>query len=279
MNGEGLLPREREAVVQYRLGEETLTLRLTAPDQSVQARGLRAVWRWQMDGERVRLWLRLNNVGREPLLLDWVDVLRAPLPDLGCPVDRLAVYQNGWNSWTPTFARRLDDGLYVDPGTPTYQAMHQPHEDAAEDDVIASEWVAVLGGRSEEGAALLAGFVTLADQLAEVRVRRDGTALVARCYFDGALLRPGEGVSTETLLLQVGPGPLALLEAWAETAGREMGARVSGWAAAPTRVPTGWCTWYTYYGENTADDVLANLEAIAHYDLPLDVILLSLIHI
>ncbi|HHS96705.1 MAG TPA: alpha-galactosidase [Chloroflexi bacterium] len=277
MGAESLIPRQRMAVIRYRVGGEPHDLHVAEPDRSVQAHGLRAIWRWQPEGERgIRVWLRINNVGRHPIYLESADVLSAPLPDMGCPLNRVAVYQNGWISWTPTFARRLDDGLYADPGTETYRTMHQPHPQ--DENTIASEWVTVIGGGGE-GMSLLAGFVTMADQLAEIRVRRDGRGLVARCYFDGALLRPGDALSTETLLLRVGPDPLALLEGWAEAAGAEMGARVGTGVGASRpgtdNSPTGWCTWYTYYGENTADDVLANLEAIDRYDLPLEVVLID----
>jgi len=268
----GELPqlRERAATVRYRVGEDRLALRVTEPDRSVQSCGLRAVWRWQpADEEGFRIWVRLSNVGEEPILLETVDVLTAPVPDLGCLPGDLSVYQNGWGSWTPTFARRLGDGLYVDPGTPVYRAMHQPHWGLGDDGVISSEWVTVLASRSSSRTALLAGFVTMADQLAEIRLRRDGPELTARCYFDGVLLPPGGSTRSEILLLRAGPDPLALLEEWAEKAGAEMGARVPG------RAPTGWCTWYYYYGENTADDILQNVEAIARHSLPLDVILVD----
>lgn len=280
MGKEVSAPSRRLAVIRYRVGGQSRSLRVADPGRSVQAHGLRAIWRWHSEGEKgFRIWLRLNNVGGEPVYLESVDVLRAPLPDLGCPLSRMAIYQNGWISWTPTFGRRPDDGLYVDPGTETYRMMHQPHPH--DEAVVASEWVAVIGGGDEE-MSLLAGFVTMADQLAEVRVWRDGKGLVARCYFDGALLRPGDAVSTETLLLRVGPDPLVLLEEWAEAAGAGMGARVDAGVGAVncahTRIgnsPTGWCTWYAYYGENTADDILANLEAIVRYDLPLEVVVID----
>lgn len=263
--------RERLAVVRYQVAGEPLVLRVTEPDRSTQARGMRAIWRWQpVDDNGFLIWLRLSNVGREPIHLSSVDVLSAPLPQMGCSLDSAALYQNGWNSWSPTFARRLDDGLYVDPGTPAYQAMHLPHWDMAEDQVLSSEWVTVIDGRANgNGLALLAGFITAADQLGEIRLDRGQSRLIARCYFDGSLLAPGEALSTETLLLRVGRDPLALLEMWAEQAGAQMGARV------PDDVPTGWCTWYTYYGANTADDVLRNVEAIARHRLPLEVILID----
>jgi alpha-galactosidase len=93
--------------------------------------------------------------------------------------------------------------------------------------------------------------------------------LIARCHFDGMILQPGEATSTETLILHAGADPLALLEQWAESMGEHMDAR------APNDPPTGWCTWYYFFGENSAADVLANLAAMDQHDLPLDVVLLD----
>jgi len=260
--------RGKAAVVRFRVDEATHVLRLDGPDHPVRAHGLGAVWRWQ-EGEGGHLaWVELRNEGDVPLYLETVDVLTAVPSDLGGPPEAWSVYQNGWGSWTPTFSRHLDDGLYTDPGTPAYRRMHQPHWEPEVDGVISSEWVSVLVA----GRSLLVGFVTAADQLGEIRVGADGSGLTARCYFDGALLTPGGSVRSEVLLVRSGPDPLALLEGWAETMGREMRARGGD---EMNLVPTGWCTWYTYYGENTADDVLANLEAIGRYDLPLDVVLID----
>jgi len=264
------------AVIRYRAGETACILPLLMPDQPASAHGLRAVWRWQPEGEGYRVWVELTNEGNAPLTLEVVDVVAVPSLDLGAPPEEWSVYQNGWNSWTPTFARHLDDGLYTDPGTPVYRAMHQPHWEPGGDGAISSEWVTVLANSRLQIAdsnlrplALLAGFVTTKDQFGEVRVRMDGTGLVARCHLDGVFLTPGGSVRSEALVLRAGPDPLALLEGWAETTGQEMKARV------PECPPTGWCTWYYFYGENTADDVLGNVEATARYDLPLDVVLLD----
>jgi len=256
---------EVAAVVRFRAGGAGRVLHLTGPDQPLSAHGLRATWRWQPEGDGYRAWVELTNDGDAPLHLEVVDVLTVPALDLGAPPEGWSVYQNGWISWTPTFARHLDDGLYTDPGTDAYRMMHQPHREPGGEEVVSSEWVSVLAAER----SLLVGFVTAADQLGEVRIRPDGPALAARCHFDGALLPPGTAVRSEVLLVRAGSDPLALLEGWAGAMGREMGARVPG------SMPTGWCTWYYFYGENTAADVLENLEAIVRYDLPLDVVLLD----
>jgi alpha-galactosidase len=283
------------AVAHYRVGSENevRTLRLARPDHATAADGLQVTWRWEPAEDGCDAWIEVANVGSADLLLDALDVftIRAAegsVCDLGCPPTQWSFYQNGWMSWSPTFARRVDDGLYTDPGTPDYRRTHLPHWDPARSSDLSSEWVTVIKaqgprpktqgqrpkaqGPKPKAQALLLGFVTTADQLAEIRLSLAGddfAALIARCHLDGVALHPGEMLRSERLWVRAGLNPVALLEGWAERTGREMGARVD---RAP---PTGWCTWYYFYGENTADDVLANVEAIARHDLPLDVILLD----
>jgi alpha-galactosidase len=259
------------AVIRYHIEGEEETFILREPGRTVSSHGMRITWRWQEAEGVYKIWVRLTHRGKTPVYLDSVDVLRAPLPDLGTPPEKWAIYQHHWGSWAPVFARHLDKNSYSDPGTLEYRRMHQPHF-GSDEGVIASEWVTVIASRlqdKEQTNSVMVGFVTMAEQLSELRIRTDGSELIARCYFDGRLLAPGDSVGTEEVILSAGADPLALLELWAEEAGQSMKARV------PDSMPTGWCTWYYYYGENTAEDVLDNVKAIDDHRLPLDVILLD----
>ena len=264
------------AAAYYRVEGKERALRLTRPDHATTADGLQITWRWDPAEDGSDVWLEVANVGSADLVLDALDVFAVRAAeggalDLGSPPAGWSFYQNGWISWSPTFARHVDDGLYTDPGTPAYRRMHQPHWDPAHGSDLSSEWVTVIKSQvaSRKSQALLLGFVTTGDQLSEIRMTPDGTGLIARCHLDGISLRPGEGSRSERLWVRAGPDPVALLEGWAERTGREMRARV------PPTPPTGWCTWYYFYGENTAQDVLDNVAAIAEHKLPLDVILLD----
>jgi len=261
------------AGVRYRVEDDDRALRLTRPDRAAAADGLRAAWRWEPAEDGATVWVEIANAGCVDLLLDALDVLaiRAAeegVCELGAPAAQWVFYQNGWQSWTPTFARRLGDSAYTDPGTPDYRRMHKPHWDPARASDLSSEWVTVVHCPSSN-CSLLLGFVTTADQLGEIRLTPDGANLVARCHLDGITLPPGDTLRSERLWVRAGPDPVGLLEDWAARTGREMQAR------APASPPTGWCTWYYFYGENTAENVLENVAAIAHHDLPLDVILLD----
>lgn len=269
--------RGRVAVVRYRVGDEARVMELDEPNQTRHLEGLRFIWRWQSENgdfdvetPGYRLWVRITHRGDVPIYVDEIDVLSAPMPSIGANVRKWSVYQNGWQSWSPAFARHLGDGLHTTPGTIRYRRLHQPHWQPGGERVISSEWVSVVSTWSgQERAALLAGFVTAGDQLAEIRVTEDGSHLTARCYFDGIRLDPGESVSSELLAMRAGSDPLELLEWWADETGSEMNARV------PDEPATGWCSWYSFYGENTAQDVLDNVWAMEKHALPLDVVLID----
>ncbi|MDY7040977.1 MAG: glycoside hydrolase family 36 protein [Chloroflexota bacterium] len=232
-------------------------------------------WRL-LPGEGLDLWLEVTNVGKRPVQVDELHVLTLSAEngslELGAPAHRWSVYQNGWQSWSPTFARHTADGTYVDPQNEDYHVKHKPHPPVTG---VSSEWVTVITPRRSlsPGTSLLAGFVTAADQLAEVRLRLDTVLefahLEAVCYTDGITLQPGECLFSERLALTTGDDPLTLLQDYAEQLGETMCAR------QPDSPPTGWCTWYYFYGENTSADVLANLQIIEEEHLPLDYVLVD----
>ncbi|MBC7249696.1 MAG: glycosyl hydrolase [Anaerolineae bacterium] len=236
---------------------------------------LRLDWRLRPH-QGLDLWLEVTNIGDRPVRIDTLRVLDLSAADgaltLGAPTRYWSVYQNGWQSWSPTFARHADNGTYVDPQNENYRIMHQPHSSASG---ISSEWVTVIAPRPPlaQGMSLLIGFITLADQLAEVRLELDEqlqfTYLRAICYADGVILPPGEHLFSERLTLTAGDDPLALLESYAARVGETMHARPAD------NSPTGWCTWYYFYGENTATDVLDNLQRIESQHLPLDYVLID----
>jgi alpha-galactosidase len=224
-------------------------------------------------GQRVEMWLEVSNVGSAPLQIDELVVLTVAASEggaivLGQPAGNWRFYQNGWQSWSPAFARRVGDGTYVELDGATYLAQHLPHGLLGRQ--LASEWVTVISSKQNN---LLLGFVTTADQLSEIRLRLDRESnfsrLTACCYADGITLAPGESLKSERLEIGGGDSPPALLEGYAEVVKETMKAR----PAKP--IPTGWCSWYYYFGENKAGDVLDNLAAATKTELPLEYILID----
>lgn len=233
---------------------------------------------------QVRLRLEALNVGTHPVRVEELCVLdiaakHGGVVGFAAPPRNWRFYQNGWQSWSPAFARHVTNGIWVNPNTADYRTKHVPHALPETRKVLSSEWFTVITpGREEYAArfaspepALLLGFITAADQLAEIRLEvQDALAeLRAVSYADSYLLSPGQKLSSEALVLAADDDELALLDLYATRLGEAMQARV------PTQVPSGWCTWYYFFGEETADDVLANVKAAEKEQLPLDVILID----
>jgi hypothetical protein len=251
-------------------------------------------WSWTVVEDSLEGWLEVTNRGNSPVVLDQLDVIQAERLDLPGPVADWRIYQNGWQSWTPAGVRRANDGPFPRPNSEEYRIKHLPHSDAPHSGRphrdrphrgrLRSEWVTVIAAITEpeesssplteplpNSAHLLVGFVTGADQLAEIILDADDQSctLTAVCYIDGISLEPGESLPSERLRIATGSDGWGTLEAWAERMGALMKARI------PEKTPTGWCTWYYYFGHNTAQDVYANLGAIRRHHLPLELVLVD----
>ncbi len=90
--------------------------------------------------------------------------------------------------------------------------------------------------------------------------------LAVRFTLEGETLQPGDVLELPVLWVAVGNDGWELLERYAEALGRERGARV------PARPPTGWCSWYYFYGSPSEEAVIANAERAREARLPLEVI-------
>jgi len=277
--------RGATAAAHYRRGNIPQRLSLTGPEVSFGVgenrvtfshhdQHLRLDWNWTATGDALETWLEVTNLSSESLVLDRLDLLHltgASGLDLAGPVADWRVYQSGWQSWSPAGVRRLDDGPFPAPPAEEYRRKHLPHNDGpgSAHAGASSEWVTVIGAQGP--ALLLLGFVTGADQLAQITLEADHEfrRLVATCHADGVPLDPGQTLRSERLRIAVGPDGWQLLEAWAARTGELMQARI------PEKTPTGWCTWYYYFGRNTAQDVYANLNAIRRHHLSLDMVVID----
>jgi alpha-galactosidase len=242
------------------------------------------VWSAMLLGDETYLTLELVNRSREPIRVDALHVLSLDAAhgarvNLASPPKDWRFYQNGWQSWSATFVRAVSDGVHTDPATEEYRLKHLPHAIPATPRTLSSEWFTVLAGSRQPAAgspAVLLSFVTTADQLSEIRLQLDGDTfarLDAIAYADGVRVEPGERLVSEKLLVAFDDNPLALLERYAARLGETMRAR--GLRAGTSPAPTGWCTWYYFFGQNTERDVIANVERIRAERLPLDVVIID----
>ncbi|MGQ9493215.1 MAG: alpha-galactosidase [Anaerolineae bacterium] len=273
--------------VSYGLAQDSISL-------SVANSEVQLTWQLWI-GEEIRLNLEVKNMSSQTIrivelyVLD-VDAQHGGSLNFTSPPRNWRCYQNGWQSWTPTFARQVANGLWIDPNTDDYRTKHQPHALLQAGKTISSEWFTIIVPTAESMApltkmttqrsagtlsdpSLLLGFITTADQLAELRLELSDSyqfqRLEAIAYADGFPLAPGAKLCSEMLLFTTSADPLRLMDLYATRLGEAMHAKTA------SNIPTGWCTWYYFFGEDTAEDVLANLNWIEKRHLPLDVILID----
>ena len=188
----------------------------------------------------------------------------------GGPAGAVRVFQNGYQSWSPTGAVTL--GEHVDPSrTQTGDALlddvvgfarrvHHADPAVAPEGEVRSEQVTVFramgGAGAADGPAHLVGFLGGAthDGTLRLRLLPDGAVeVVAQAYLGGALLAAGSSRVLHDVVADEGPAAAPLLEAWAGAVGAAEQARVT----APFQV--GWCSWYHYFHSLTEEHVRSNL--------------------
>jgi alpha-galactosidase len=172
------------------------------------------------------------------------------------------VYRHGYQSWTPTAT------LPVGQTFPAVDPVDVPMmTDVAAPASTSHCQIGFTDGHDHLTAGFLdhSTFVTRFDY-----EHGDGVeSLSAICPGDGVELAPGETLTSAPLRLDATRPVDEALAVIAEQTGARMDARVSEW------VPTGWCSWYHYFTEVTADDVRANQTALDEWGLPVEIVQLD----
>ncbi|NCA17187.1 MAG: alpha-galactosidase [Betaproteobacteria bacterium] len=117
-----------------------------------------------------------------------------------------------------------------------------------------------LGLTDAAGAsALVAGFEKLDSAFYRFRLEesRSDLQLTPSCLREDIPLPAGGTLELSPLWIGVGPSLSGLMEEYAGTVAQAMAARPARGAM------TGWCSWYHYYGKETAADILTNARHLA----------------
>jgi alpha-galactosidase len=178
------------------------------------------------------------------------------------PVDpaRAAVYEHGWQSWSPTAAYRLDERPFRPVSDQRRVGNYHPDRTAPPDgfwgegllavDPGTGDGVHVFGARSAEGP------------IPSVRAHVEGgEVVVSGCPDVDTVVIPVE--------VEDGAAHAALDLALADWGDRFATASGVGEIRRP---PTAWCSWYHYFEMVTQDDIEENLTAIGDLGLDVDVV-------
>ncbi|MDS0260292.1 alpha-galactosidase [Haloarcula sp. S1CR25-12] len=172
------------------------------------------------------------------------------------------LYRHGYQSWTPTAALPVAESF----------APVEPVDVPMMTDVEAPRTTSHCQvGLTDGDRHLTAGFLDHSTYVNRFDYERgEGVeSLTAVSPGDGVSLAPGERVASAPLWLDASRPVDDALAALAERTGERMNARVGEW------VPTGWCSWYHYFTEVTADDVRTNRAELDEWGLPVELVQLD----
>jgi len=181
-----------------------------------------------------------RNVSTQPIILESLEPVCA------------TAETSGALHW-PGVTKVLTNGpMYYDPGKVTELPT-------VSSGALRSWWnLGFFRGYEQEG--LVCGHVdnqTALGQVSVSRVNADTIGLVAESVLaKGFELAPGGTIRSGRFMLNLAPDPYTALEAYADTMGKALGARVHS-------VVNGWCDWFMAYESITEEEVLRNAEFAA----------------
>ena len=209
--------------------------------------------------------LQLTNGSREDIYLHDMNLLQAEAAAGGsvnfAGGGTLNFFKVGWHDWVYSGLRRGNERdisslpimrpfiskMLYNPALPTGRGRGE-------------FWGEGWGLLADQRSAILAGFVSTADQFGVLHVncRAGASELTLTAQADGVLLGPGEQLKSEWGYLQFIDLPCADPAAdYVEAVARQMKARVP---AVPP--PAQWTHWYHFFRSITADLFVANLNTI-----------------
>ncbi len=170
----------------------------------------------------------------------------------------LGFFSNGWQSWSPSRWYSGDSKMNIsrlgllqhpmiyNPGTPLPRRMG----------VFSSDMFAVVGDRSAR-TGYLVGFLAQKNHFGSILADLNAGSISMWANGDDAHLEPGMSIETDWAVFT----PVLLdhrtpLEDYLEAVARENHALV------PADTPVGWCSWYHFYTNVTANNIDENLSVI-----------------
>ncbi|MHB0966330.1 MAG: glycoside hydrolase family 36 protein [Bellilinea sp.] len=241
--------------------------------------GLNATVTFALSQDRpLFLWkIQLENTGRESIHIDKIEFLRVGSQDKFGSLDfpsnpQWSFYSNGWQSWSPTGAFPngqpmrisrlgfLQQPMIINPGTP---ALQMPGY------YTADFFGALADIKSKAG--LVAGFLSQKQHFGTIEAVLYDRPSIAMWTSDRARLDPDKAIETDWAVITPfstdNPDPL---REYLEAVAREH----SVTRESIRQIPTGWCSWYQYYTQLSAQNVQANLTALtaARAQLPLELV-------
>jgi alpha-galactosidase len=177
----------------------------------------------------------------------------APFTDLmvsADPVDECFVYEHGWQSWSPAGVYAGSTTCSPRPRKDIWQAMAFRPEIVAPQEGFQAEGLLAIVNADGTAEVLFAASPEV--EVPSIRARDEGGRLVVSAngvveHLHATSLDDGLAVVGDLLAARLVTRPVQEL-------------------------PAGWCSWYTYWNQVTAQDILDNLAVIDDQDLGIEVV-------
>jgi alpha-galactosidase len=245
--------------------------------------------------------LDVENGGEKPIYLERLELLDAgPIPQprrsiglvrsktgksdpsrksavrLTPKLGELAFYSNGWGSWNFSAVYAHDErsrqsrlGPFTQPmrknyGTPQLRGKGR----------FAGDMFGILGDR-ENRTGILLGFLSQNQHFGSIEASTHALSPALRLWSNGddTRLDPAHSMHTDWACVQMLElDDHAPLDPYLDAVAREH--QMPAWGEGGKAIPVGWCSWYQFFQEVTAQDVRDNLATIRGFykDIPIDLI-------
>jgi alpha-galactosidase len=203
--------------------------------------------------------LRLKNIGLIPLEVTAVELIFNRAPFFREKADAYSFYKEGLTVVGVAGSRGKDDcDFELDPNFLRFTVSDPSTYSWKRKGVFCAEQIGLLQDM-RTGECLLAGFVTAEKYLCKIMMDMKKTQLSAIIDTEQTILPPDSEITLEKLMIASGDDLESLLNSYAQETASHMKAR-----KYPT-IPTGWCSYYYYYGQETESDILENARFLSQH--------------
>jgi alpha-galactosidase len=202
--------------------------------------------------------LQLHNRSSKAIKVDFVEV-RFDRDSL-CQGDTNAYrfYKEGLTVVGASGSRRENDcDFELDPDFLKFTVSDADTYNWKQKNVFCGEQLGIVNNK-QTGENILFGFVTANNYFCRVILDMNTDILLTAIIdTDGIVINPGSTIVLEKLMIASGNDAEKLLECYATETALQMNAIV------PSTAPSGWCSYYYYYGQETESDIIENAQFLA----------------
>lgn len=208
---------------------------------------------WEARQNALLMFLKITNLSNLPLKINTIDPARITIdPVLLKKPEHLSIFQNGFQSWSPTRFRKATDSMQF-PRIRSFGEMNHYTDSRfwkRRDGLLSNQFL-VLKEQSALDSGVF-GFLTQKAGLGEIFWQAtESGQLICSLDYGGKELLPEQSLRTEALYMASDYWPEAV-EKYADAVGEAMSARI------PDRPVVGWSSWYQYTTKISQSEMVAN---------------------